>query len=155
MTEARLAREAEISYAVVGMATDYDCWRVGHEHVTNDEVVRTMKQNVAIAKAVVMGTIPRILAHTGELPCAHALKGAIMTAPEAVPDHVRADLAPIMGKYLGVPSSVIFHDRVVHQQEVAQHKLQHPHGNHGDQVSLESLSLALLLLAFNEELSSS
>jgi len=133
LTEARLAREAEISYGLLSMATDYDCWRVGHAHVSNDEVVKTMQTNVKIAKDVIKSAIPKILQHKGEAPQAHALKGAIMTHADHIPDRVRVDLAPILGKYIGVPSSVVFAERKHHEEEVkrdqeARAKL-HPHQN--------------------------
>ena len=103
LTEARLAREAEISYATLAMATDYDCWYEAHGAVSVEEVVRTMQQNVTVAKAVILAAVPIIAAHVGELPYEHALKGAIMTHHDAIPDDVRQDLFPILGKYIGGP----------------------------------------------------
>ena len=88
------------------MATDYDCWYEQHGAVSVEEVVRTMHGNVTVAKAVIQGVIPRIAAFTGELPFAHALKGAIMTSGDAIPDRVRFDLAPILGKV-----GLIYQDR--------------------------------------------
>ena len=54
--EARLAREAELPYATLAMATDYDCWHEGHDAVTVEAVVAVMRQNVAKAKEIAAGT---------------------------------------------------------------------------------------------------
>src|SRR5947209_9659096 len=52
MPEAKLAREAELCYATLALATDYDCWHAGHESVTVAQVVETMKKNVATAREI-------------------------------------------------------------------------------------------------------
>ena len=97
--EAKLCREAEISYATCALATDYDCWREGHDAVTVEEVVHTMKTNVINARAVLKAVVPAIQAHPGEAPMANALAGAIMTAPDCIPRDRAAALAPLVGKY--------------------------------------------------------
>lgn len=68
LVEAKLCREAEISYGVLAMATDYDCWK--DEHVTVDVVVATMEKNVTKAQQVIEATIPKILAYKVRLDCA-------------------------------------------------------------------------------------
>jgi 5'-methylthioadenosine phosphorylase len=60
-TEAKLAREAEISYAVLAMATDYDCWRDGHDAVTVDQVVAVLQKNAGTAQAIVRKCVPKIV----------------------------------------------------------------------------------------------
>ncbi len=100
LTEARLAREAEISFATLAMSTDYDCWHEGHDDVTVDAVVAVIKQNVSTARAVIRSVVPRIAAHDGPAPHANALAGAIMTAPDRIPAARREALAPLVGKYL-------------------------------------------------------
>jgi 5'-methylthioadenosine phosphorylase len=100
LTEAKLAREAEISYATVAMSTDYDCWHEGHDDVTVEAVVAVIKANVARAKAIIAGVAPMIAAHEGPPPMHQAMKGAIMTAPHAIPAERRAALDLLIGKYL-------------------------------------------------------
>jgi 5'-methylthioadenosine phosphorylase len=99
LPEAKLAREAEISYATVALSTDYDCWHEGHDDVTVDQVVATMKQNVLTAKEIIRHAAPLIVAHDGPAPHSNALAGSILSAKEAVPaDRIEA-LAPLIGKY--------------------------------------------------------
>lgn len=100
MPEAKLAREAEISYATLAMATDYDCWHPHHEDVTVDQVVALVNANASLAKRIVAATVPKILAHAGPAPQSRALASAIMTAPSAVSAETRRALAPLLGKYL-------------------------------------------------------
>ncbi len=102
LPEAKLAREAELSYATLAMATDYDCWHPHHDAVTVDQVVAVLHANSALAKNVVAAAIPRILAHEGPLPQGRALANSIMTAPGLVSQETRRALAPIIGKYLPV-----------------------------------------------------
>jgi len=100
LQEAKLAREAEMCYATVAMATDYDCWHAGHDDVTVDAVLGVMRQNVAHAKALLLGTLPRI-ARTPGCACGSALRGAIMTAPAAISPAARTRLALLIDKYTG------------------------------------------------------
>jgi 5'-methylthioadenosine phosphorylase len=99
LPEAKLAREAEISYATLALATDYDCWHDSEEAVTVEAVVATMSKNAELAREVVARAVELIPA---ERTCTakSALDGAIMTAPEAVSSELRRRLAPIIGKYL-------------------------------------------------------
>lgn len=99
MPEAKLAREAEISYAAVALATDYDCWHEGEEDVSVEAVVAVVQRNAANARKVLAAAVSRVPAeHT--CIAANALQGAIMTSPSAVPAATRERLAPIIGKYL-------------------------------------------------------
>lgn len=110
MTEARLAREAEISFATLAMATDYDCWREGHDAVTVEFVVKTAMANVAKAKKIVETAIPLIAAYDGEVPAAQKALGgggAIMTSRSAIPDGRLFDLWPLLGKYFPEKSSLV------------------------------------------------
>ena len=100
LPEAKLAREAEISYATVAMSTDYDCWHEGHDDVTVEQVVAVARANVAVAKQIIRNAVPLIAAHDGPAPMSSALAGAIMTAPTAIPPERRDDLAPLVCKYL-------------------------------------------------------
>ncbi|MBX3261633.1 MAG: S-methyl-5'-thioadenosine phosphorylase [Labilithrix sp.] len=92
MPEAKLAREAELPFATLALATDYDCWHDGHDAVTVDQVVATMKQNVSFAKRALVELSGRLPDPTKSV--AHrALKGAVMTSPGAVTPDARARLA--------------------------------------------------------------
>lgn len=98
LPEARLAREAELCYATVALATDYDCWREGEEPVTAAQVVATLERNVAMAREVIRHaalTMGRIAARS--CACGHALDGAVLTAPSAVSPAVRQRLALLLG----------------------------------------------------------
>ena len=99
LQEAKLAREAEICYTTVALVTDYDCWHPDHDHVTVEMVVANLLQNAKMAQQVIAGAVAALpFARTCE--CATALKYAIITRPDAVPETMRRELAPIVGKYL-------------------------------------------------------
>ena len=102
MPEAKLAREAEMSYATIAMATDYDCWHPDHDAVTVDQVVAVLHQNAALAKQVVRSVVPQILAYNQPSPQSNALATAILTQPGAVTAETRRALAPLIGKYMPV-----------------------------------------------------
>ena len=99
MPEAKLAREAEMSYATLAMSTDYDCWHPAHDAVTVEQVIQVLSANVALAKRIIADVVPRILAQGHAPPARHALKNAIMTSPAAIPAAVKEQLAPLIGKY--------------------------------------------------------
>ena len=101
LPEAKLAREAGISYATLAMSTDYDCWYEGHDDVTVEQVVAVVQANVALARRIIRQAIPKIAAHDGPAPHHRALAGAIMTAPDAIPEQLKRDLAPLLGDLLG------------------------------------------------------
>src|SRR5207245_5263855 len=86
MPEARLAREAELCYATIALATDYDCWNSGHDAVTVAQVIETMNKNVATAREVIRNAVldlGRIRERT--CACGHALDSAVLTAPARIP----------------------------------------------------------------------
>lgn len=97
--EARLAREAEICYGTVALATDYDCWHDGHDDVTVEAVLAIIKQNVTMARNIIKHAVCALSAEPG-CECAEALKFAIMTDRSLIPEQTRNDLDPILGKYL-------------------------------------------------------
>jgi 5'-methylthioadenosine phosphorylase len=101
LQEAKLAREAEICYATLAMVTDYDCWHPEHDSVTVEQVMAVLGANTAMAQSVLKNAVSRIGTGPRECPCASALKNALMTAPSRVPDAVKRELAPLVGKYLG------------------------------------------------------
>ncbi len=96
--EAKLAREAEICYATIALVTDYDCWRVGEEEVGVEMIIKTLTDNVAKAQKVIRAMLPKL--PKGECSCQKALENAIMTDPKMIPDEVKRDLEPIIGKYV-------------------------------------------------------
>ncbi len=99
LTEAKLAREAEISYATVAMSTDYDCWHAEHEAVTVEQVIAVATANVATARKVILAAVPKIAAHDGPAPMHDAMKFALMTARERIPAARVAALGPLVDKY--------------------------------------------------------
>ncbi len=100
--EARLAREAEICYGTVALATDYDCWHEGHDDVSVDAVIAIIQQNVATARNIIKSATELIVKQRQQrmCPCAEALKFAIMTDKSLIPNKTREALEPIIGKYL-------------------------------------------------------
>ncbi len=98
MPEAKLAREAEMCFATVALATDYDCWREGHDAVTVADVVATMHKNVESAREVIRA-VALAAARLEARPCgcAKALDHAVMTAPAAIPAATREKLSLLLG----------------------------------------------------------
>jgi len=99
LQEAKLAREAEICYATLAMVTDYDCWHPEHDAVTADSVMKVLAQNVATARAVLRAVVRR-LPIPRECECEHALRHALVTPAELVPEARKRELEPIVGRYL-------------------------------------------------------
>ena len=96
--EAKSAREAEIAYATMAMATDYDCWKED-EHVTLEMIIANLHRNADTAKAIVAAVIPQIPAEPNWK--AHsALNCAIMTDKKLWPAKTKKELAPLLAKYL-------------------------------------------------------
>lgn len=96
LPEAKLAREAEICYAVLAQVTDYDCWYPGHDTVTSDMVMENVAANVANARAILRHLILE-LDESEDCTCRYALSGAIVTDPSTVPERTRARLEPLLG----------------------------------------------------------
>jgi 5'-methylthioadenosine phosphorylase len=96
--EAQLAREAEMSYAVMAHVTDYDVWHETEEPVTVDAVVRVLMHNADIAKAAV-GNAVRLLVDAGPSPQSSALHDAILTQRAAIPPAAIHNLSAILNKY--------------------------------------------------------
>jgi len=99
LQEAKLAREAEICFATLALATDYDCWKEGAADVEIEHVLAILKQNVALAQKTVR-RVAMALSTSRSCSCASALKNAIITEPGRISREVRAKLKPIIGKYL-------------------------------------------------------
>ncbi len=99
LPEAKLAREAEICYATLAFATDYDVWHAGAESVTVEMVIRNLSANVGNAKRIINAIVPR-LASPSTCSCGSALRDAIITSRDRIPDESRRRLAPLIGRYL-------------------------------------------------------
>lgn len=99
LTEAKLAREAEICYGVIALSTDYDCWHSAHEDVSVEAVVAIIKQNVAMAKNIIRHAVVKI-APERSCPCREALKHAGISDPAVIPVETRENLDLLIGKYL-------------------------------------------------------
>lgn len=99
LTEAKLAREAEICYGIIALSTDYDCWHDSHDDVTVEAIIAIIHQNVAMAKNIIRHAIAEI---SGErtCPCCSAMQYAIITDRSVIPEATKQKLAPIVGKYL-------------------------------------------------------
>ncbi len=99
LTEAKLAREAELSYATLALATDYDCWREHDADVDIQDILRVMSQNVTNAKAIIRAAVPRITMQIGTA-CFDALKFAIITDRAKISAKRKDELRVIAGRYL-------------------------------------------------------
>lgn len=99
LPEAKLAREAEMCYATLACATDYDSWRDGEESVSVDMVVTNLSQNVATSKEILRRLVPR-LTWDRTCRCESALGDAIITVRDAVPQETKRRLEPLVGRYL-------------------------------------------------------
>lgn len=100
LPEAKLAREAEMCYAVLSMGTDYDCWHEQEGDVDIESVLAILKANTRTANAVVK-EISGLLPETSHCGCRHAARDAIITAHDAIPNEARQRLDILYGHYLG------------------------------------------------------
>jgi len=108
LTEAKLAREAEICYATLAMVTDYDCWIENDpESMVNVEMImKNLNINTENAKKIVRDTIIKI-PENRSCECKDALKTAIITQREKIKSETIKKLAPIIGKYISDDSIIV------------------------------------------------
>ncbi|MHB8411610.1 MAG: S-methyl-5'-thioadenosine phosphorylase [Candidatus Acidiferrales bacterium] len=99
LTEAKLAREAEICYATVAMITDYDCWHPEHDSVSVPDIIANLNRNAENVQRVIRETV-RELPVARECRCGTALAHAILTDRKLIPAALKRRLAPIIGKYI-------------------------------------------------------
>ena len=99
LPEAKLAREAEMCYAMLAMGTDYDCWHEAEEDVTVEAVVAVLRANAELANEIVK-TLAGLLPESSECECLSAAQYAIMTSPDKISDAARARLQVLYGHYL-------------------------------------------------------
>jgi 5'-methylthioadenosine phosphorylase len=98
LPEAKLAREAEICYGILACSTDYDVWHESAEDVTADMIVANLLQNVETSREAVRLALAR-LPDVRDCDCGHALRDALITPMELVPEETKKRLAPLIGKY--------------------------------------------------------
>jgi len=101
MTEAKLAREAEICFATMAMVTDYDCWMEGDaDAVVNvDMIIQNLNKNVTAARNIIRKSILQI-PEERNCECASALKHAVITRPDSATPESRDRLEIILSKYM-------------------------------------------------------
>ncbi|HSY60077.1 MAG TPA: S-methyl-5'-thioadenosine phosphorylase [Terriglobales bacterium] len=99
LTEAKLAREAEICYATIAMITDYDCWHPQHDAVTLSEIIGNLNRNAENVQHAIREAI-REIPDERTCKCGSALAHAIITDRKAIPAAAKKRLAPLVGKYL-------------------------------------------------------
>ena len=103
MPEAKLAREAELCWATVGMVTDFDCWHPEHDAVTVQAIIRVLLENADKARALVKTAVPRLADRHGPCPhgCHTALDHALITAPSHRDPMLMGKLSAVAGRVLG------------------------------------------------------
>ncbi len=99
LPEAKLAREAEICYAIIAGVTDYDCWQENCEPSSIDTIIETLRQNTQTIREIIKLTVTRI-PDKRQCSCATALKTAIVTDPKHIPAAPKKKLDLLIGKYL-------------------------------------------------------
>ena len=97
--EAKLAREAEMSFASIALATDYDCWHVSESEVNVDDIIKVMHENVETARRIIVETMRNL---TPDFPNSQqdALKFALLTDKSKIPQKTRNDLDLFISRYL-------------------------------------------------------
>ncbi len=99
LPEAKLAREAEICYAIIACSTDYDAWHREEKPVSVEVILDTMRQNIDLSKRIIRLAVGRI-PETRECQCTRALEGAIVTEPDFITAEQKEKLALLIGKYI-------------------------------------------------------
>lgn len=105
LPEVKLAREAELCYATVALATDYDCWHETEKPVNVEAILTTLHQNVTLAKRL-LRTVMRTVADVRDCNCQRALQDAIVTAPDRMPVSLRRKLALLMDRVVPVKKGI-------------------------------------------------
>ena len=97
--EAKLAREAEMAFASIALATAYDCWHVSESEVNVDDIIKVMHENVETARRIIVETMRNL---TPDFPNSQqdALKFALITEKSKIPHKTRKDLDLLLSRYL-------------------------------------------------------
>jgi 5'-methylthioadenosine phosphorylase len=98
LQEAKLAREAELCFATIALATDYDCWRTETESVVVTDILKVLEANADLARRAVTLIAKKISATTRGCECGRALEHAVITAPDAIPAETRNRLAVLLDR---------------------------------------------------------
>lgn len=99
LQEAKLAREAEICFSTIALATDYDCWHETEEEVNVEVILEVMRKNITSSKKLLSRVVETAYLEQ-HCACQDALKFSILTPLDKAPEETKNDLAPIIGKYL-------------------------------------------------------
>jgi 5'-methylthioadenosine phosphorylase len=99
LTEAKLAREAELCYAAMAMVTDYDCWRQETEAVSVETILSVLRANAERAQAALLEAVLAVR-NSRACACRDALRFAVLTPAPAIPEPLRSRLAPLLKRYL-------------------------------------------------------
>lgn len=97
LTEAKLAREAELCYATIALSTDYDCWHETHDDVTVEAILEIIHKNVTMAKEIIRHAVAPA-AEKCNCNCAETLTNAIITDKTKIPENTIKKLEPILGR---------------------------------------------------------
>ena len=100
LTEAKLAREAEIAYATLAMATDYDCWHPDHDSVTVEMVIGNLQKNAVNAQLVIRDVVRRLTENPPSSEAHSALKYAVITSLDIAPAETKNKLKLLLEKYM-------------------------------------------------------
>ncbi len=100
LTEAKLAREAEIAYTTLALVTDYDCWHPEHDSVTVEMVIGNLQKNAVNAQKVIQETVKRVSQNPPESEAHSALKYAVFTPLDKAPAKTMEKLKLLLQKYL-------------------------------------------------------
>jgi len=100
LSEARLAREAEICYTSLSFVTDYDCWKEEEENVTTNVILQTLKDNADNARQIISNVLKDITDNTSPCSCQNSLENALVTPLNKIPEKTKESLALILKKYL-------------------------------------------------------
>ena len=99
LTEAKLAREAEMCFATIALATDYDCWHESEDQVTVEAILKVMEANIAKSRRL-LGEIAATMDLERPCACREALRDGLLTPAENIPERTRNDLKPLLARYL-------------------------------------------------------
>ena len=98
LPEAKLAREAEIAFATLGMVTDYDCWKIEEEPVTAQQIIGHLVANANAAKEILAAVIPTVPTHPS-WPEHSALDVAVVTDRSIWPETTRQSLGILLDRW--------------------------------------------------------